>query len=55
MRVNGDLMAELYANDGEGETVSLLDVIHEEKELHDAANAVLGGADDSNCTYSSVS
>lgn len=48
-------MAFVDANDGEGEIVSLLDVIDEEKELQDAANAVLGGADDSNCTYSSVS
>ena len=55
MSVHAYLMADLYANDGEEETVSLLDVIHEEKELQDAANAVLGGADDSNCTYSSVS
>lgn len=38
-----------------GVTLSLLDVIDEDNELQDAANAVLGGADDSHCTYSSVS
>ena len=48
-------MAQVHTNNEGEETLSLLDVIEEEKELQDAANAVLGGADDSNCTYSSVS
>ena len=34
--------------------VSLQDVIEEDQQLEQTANAVLGGSDDSSCTYSKV-
>lgn len=36
----------------EDNSVTMLDVLQEEKELEDDANAVLGASDDKNCTYS---
>uniref|UniRef100_T1IMN0 Putative E3 ubiquitin-protein ligase UBR7 n=1 Tax=Strigamia maritima TaxID=126957 RepID=T1IMN0_STRMM len=32
-------------------SITMVDVLEEEKELEDDANAVLGGSDDQNCTY----
>ena len=32
--------------------VTMVDVLQDEQDLEDDANAVLGGADDKNCTYS---
>lgn len=34
--------------------VTMVDVLQEENELEEDANAVLGGADDKICTYSKV-
>lgn len=34
--------------------ITLVDVLEEEAQLEEDANAVLGGSDDKNCTYSSV-
>lgn len=36
------------------DVVTMLDVLEEENELEEDANAVLGGADDKICTYSKV-
>lgn len=38
----------------EDSVISLKDVIEEDQELQDTANAVLGGSDDTNCTYPEV-
>lgn len=38
----------------EDSVVSLKDIIEEETELQDTANAVLGDSDDTNCTYPKV-
>lgn len=38
----------------EDSIISLKDVIEEDQELQDTANAVLGGSDDTNCTYPEV-
>lgn len=38
----------------EDSVVSLKDIVDEEQELQDTANAVLGDSDDTNCTYSKV-
>ena len=38
----------------EDSVVSLKDIIEEEQELQDTANAVLGDSDDTNCTYPKV-
>ena len=38
----------------EDSVVSIKDVVEEEKEIQDTANAVLGDSDDTNCTYSKV-
>lgn len=38
----------------EGNVVTMVDVLEEENELEEDANAVLGGADDKTCTYSKV-
>ncbi len=45
--------AETETEDGDdgGETVTMLDVLQDEAELEEDAKAVLGGADDKNCTY----
>ena len=34
--------------------ITLVDVLEEEAQLEEDANAVLGGSDDKNCTYSLV-
>lgn len=40
---------------GNGEAVvSLAQVVEEDRELEETANAVLGDSDDSQCTYSKV-
>ena len=38
----------------EDSVVSIKDVVDEEQELQDTANAVLGDSDDTNCTYEKV-
>ena len=38
----------------EDTTVSLQDVLEEDKDLEDTANAVLGDSDDTKCSYSKV-
>lgn len=38
----------------EGVTVCLEDVLQEDQELEDTANAVLGDSEDSKCSYSKV-
>lgn len=38
----------------EEQGVTMLDVLEEEQDLEQDANAVLGGSDDQNCTYSKV-
>lgn len=38
----------------EDTTVSLQDVLEEDKHLEDTANAVLGDSDDTKCSYSKV-
>ena len=35
-------------------SVTMLDVLQEENQLEEDANAVLGAADDKNCTYNEV-
>lgn len=41
--------------DCEGEkVVTMMDVLQEQQEFEDDANAVLGASDDKNCTYSKV-
>lgn len=41
-------------NEEEGNTITMLDVLEEEQKLEEDANAVLGGSDDKNCTFSEV-
>lgn len=41
--------------DEEDNGVTLVEVLEEEAQLEEDANAVLGGSDDANCTYNSVS
>lgn len=48
--VSGD---EHQDDDGD-KIVTMVDVLNEETELEEHANAVLGGADDKICTYSKV-
>ena len=38
----------------EDSVVSIKDVVEEEQELQETANAVLGDSDDTNCTYAKV-
>ena len=40
--------------DEEDSGITLIDVLEEEDQLEQDANAVLGGSDDQNCTYSLV-
>lgn len=40
--------------DDEENSVTMLDVLQEENALEEDANAVLGAADDQNCTYNKV-
>lgn len=42
------------AADGAEEVVSLQDVLEEDRQLEQTANAVLGDSDDSHCTYPKV-
>ena len=55
-------MADSAGNDSNGrendnvdqDVISMLDVLAEEKQLEDDAEAVLGDSDDKNCTYENV-
>lgn len=56
---NGDLeqsskMAKMSNPEEEDSGITLVDVLEEEDQLEEDANAVLGGSDDQNCTYSLV-
>ena len=42
------------AEEGEQEVVSLQEVLEEDQQLEDTANAVLGDSDDTQCTYPKV-
>lgn len=44
----------IQENNEEMEVVTMVDVLNEERELEEDANAVLGGSDAKNCTYSEV-
>lgn len=41
-------------NQDNEEFVTMVDVLQEEQELEEDANAVLGASDEKNCTYSKV-
>lgn len=41
-------------NNDDMEVVTMVDVLKEEQDLEDDANAVLGGSDEKNCTYTKV-
>lgn len=43
-----------FDNVEEEKSVTMLDVLQEENQLEEDANAVLGASDDKNCTYSEV-
>lgn len=45
--------AEMAECDGE-KVVTMMDVLQEQQEFEEDANAVLGASDDKNCTYSKV-
>lgn len=56
MATNGEVPVgdtEMSECDG-GEVVTMMDVLKEQQEFEDDANAVLGGSDDKECTYSQV-
>lgn len=40
-----------HTDEEEDNGVTLVDVLEEEAQLEEDANAVLGGSDDANCTY----
>lgn len=42
------------AEDDESNAITMVDVLKEENELEEDANAVLGGSDPQNCTYPQV-
>lgn len=42
------------AVEDEDNGVTLVDILEEEAQLEEDANAVLGGSDDANCTYQQV-
>ena len=42
------------SGDGEEAVLSLQDVLEEDQQLEETANAVLGDSDDTQCTYSKV-
>lgn len=42
------------ATDDEENSVTLVDILEEEAQLEEDANAVLGGSDDANCTFQQV-
>lgn len=45
--------AEMAECEGE-KVVTMMDVLKEQEDFEEDANAVLGGSDDKNCTYSKV-
>lgn len=45
--------ADMAECDGE-KVVTMMDVLQEEQDFEDDANAVLGASDEKNCTYSKV-
>lgn len=47
-------MAETTVENIEENSLTMLDVLQEENQLEEDANAVLGASDDKNCTYSKV-
>lgn len=47
--------SEVSQENGCDETVTMVDVLENEKELEEDATAVLGASDDKNCTYLQVS
>ena len=40
-----------HTDDEEDNGVTLVEILEEEAQLEEDANAVLGGSDDANCTY----
>lgn len=46
--------ASKHTDEDEDKGVTLVEVLEEEAQLEEDANAVLGGSDDTNCTYTSV-
>ena len=40
-----------HTDDEEDKGVTLVEILEEEAQLEEDANAVLGGSDDANCTY----
>lgn len=53
MAANGDKDADMSEYDGE-KVVTMMDVLQEQQDFEEDANAVLGASDDKNCTYSKV-
>lgn len=53
MAAKGDKDADMSEYDGE-KVVTMMDVLQEQQEFEEDANAVLGASDDKNCTYSKV-
>lgn len=45
---------EMAESDGD-RVVTMMDVLQEEEQIEEDANAVLGASDEKNCTYSKVS
>ena len=57
LHLNSNCCAPLFramAAEGAEEVVSLQDVLEEDRQLEQTANAVLGDSDDSHCTYPKV-
>jgi len=55
--IEQDAEKEQQQQDADGtddQTVSMVDVLNDEQQLQDDANAVLGACDDNVCTYSQV-
>lgn len=53
MAANGVKDADMAECDGE-KVVTMMDVLQEQQDFEEDANAVLGASDDKNCTYSKV-
>lgn len=53
MAANGIKDADMSESDGE-KVVTMMDVLQEQQDFEEDANAVLGASDDKNCTYSKV-
>lgn len=53
MAANGVQDADMSDCDGE-KVVTMMDVLQEQQDFEEDANAVLGASDDKNCTYSKV-